>query len=118
MSTHAALALVETVVDKHADDLLDLRRDLHAHPELSWHETRTTDLVSHHLDQVGWRLTRTGDSGLIADLGDSGPRVALRADLDALPLNDTTGDPWASQVAGVATPAGTTSTPPRCSAPA
>src|SRR3954471_23751421 len=102
MSTHAALALVETVVDKHADDLLDLRRDLHAHPELSWHETRTTDLVSHHLDQVGWRLTRTGDSGLIADLGDSGPRVALRADLDALPLNDTTGDPWASQVAGVA----------------
>ncbi len=102
MSTHAALALVETVVDKHADDLLDLRRDLHAHPELSWHETRTTDLVSHHLDQVGFRLTRAGDSGLIADLGDSGARVALRADLDALPLNDTTGDPWASQVPGVA----------------
>ena len=102
MSTHAALALVETVVDKHADDLLDLRRDLHAHPELSWHETRTTDLVSHHLDQVGWRLTRTGDSGLIADLGDAGALVALRADLDALPLNDTTTDPWHSQVAGVA----------------
>ena len=55
MSTDAALALVETVVDKHADDLVDLRRDLHAHPELSWHETRTTDLVSHHLDQVGWQ---------------------------------------------------------------
>jgi amidohydrolase len=102
MSTHAALALVETVVDKHADDLLDLRRDLHAHPELSWHETRTTDLVSHHLDEVGWRLTRTGDSGLIADLGDGGSLVALRADLDALPLNDTTTDAWRSQVPGVA----------------
>jgi amidohydrolase len=102
MSTHAALALVETVVDKHADDLLDLRRDLHAHPELSWHETRTTDLVCHQLDQVGWRLTRTGESGLIADLGDAGSRVALRADLDALPLNDTTTDPWSSQVPGVA----------------
>ena len=102
MSTHAVLALVETVVDKHADDLLDLRRDLHAHPELSWYETRTTDLVIHHLDQVGWRLTRTGDSGLIADLGDSGPLVALRADLDALPVNDTTTDPWRSQVSGVA----------------
>jgi len=101
MSTHAALALVETVVDKHADDLLDLRRDLHAHPELSWQETRTTDLVSHHLDQVGWRLTRTGTSGLIADLGDTGSLVALRADLDALPLNDTTTDPWCSQVPGV-----------------
>src|SRR4051795_11446619 len=102
MSTHAALALVETVVDKHADDLLDLRRDLHAHPELSWHETRTTDLVSHHLDEVGWRLTRTGDSGLIADLGDTGRLVALRADLDALPLDDTSPDPWRSQVPGVA----------------
>ena len=102
MSTHAALALVETVVDKHADDLLDLRRDLHAHPELSWHETRTTDLVCHQLDQVGWRLTRTGDSGVIADLGVDGPLIALRADLDALPLTDTTPDPWCSQVAGVA----------------
>src|SRR6478672_4086731 len=102
MSTHAALALVETVVDKHADDLVDLRRDLHAHPELSWLETRTTDLVSHHLDEVGWRISRTGDSGLIADLGDSGARVALRADLDALPVNDITDDPWQSKVPGVA----------------
>ena len=102
MSTEAALALVETVVDKHADDLIDLRRDLHAHPELSWLESRTSDLVSHHLDQVGWRISRTGDSGLVADLGDSGPRIALRADLDALPLNDTTTDPWQSQIPGVA----------------
>ncbi len=102
MSTEDALALVDTVVDKYADDLVDLRRDLHAHPELSWHESRTSDLVSHHLDQVGWSITRTGDSGLVADLGDSGPRVALRADLDALPLNDTTTDPWQSKVPGVA----------------
>jgi amidohydrolase len=102
MSREAALTLVETVVDKHADDLLDLRRDLHAHPELSWQERRTTDLVSYQLDEVGWRLARTGESGLIADLGDSGPLVALRADLDALPVDDTTGDPWQSQVAGVA----------------
>jgi amidohydrolase len=103
MSREEALAIVETVVDKREEDLIDLRRDLHAHPELSWHESRTTDLVSHHLDDVGWRLTRTGDSGLIADLGDGdGPRVALRADLDALPVNDTTADPWHSQVTGVA----------------
>jgi amidohydrolase len=102
MSREAAHALVETVVDKHADDLVDLRRDLHAHPELSWQERRTTDLVSSHLDQVGWRLTRAGDSGVIADLGDSGPLVALRADLDALPVDDTTPDPWQSKVTGVA----------------
>ena len=103
MSREEALAIVETVVDKREDDLVDLRRDLHAHPELSWQESRTTDLVGHHLDEVGWRLTRTGDSGLIADLGDGdGPLVALRADLDALPVNDLTDDPWRSQVSGVA----------------
>jgi amidohydrolase len=103
MSTEVALAIVETAVDKRDDDLVDLRRDLHAHPELSWQERRTTDLVGHHLDGAGWRLTRTGDTGLIADLGDGdGPRVALRADLDALPVTDLTADPWRSQVPGVA----------------
>ncbi|HET7071003.1 MAG TPA: amidohydrolase [Nocardioides sp.] len=103
MSREEALAIVETVVDKREDDLVDLRRDLHAHPELSWQERRTTDLVSHHLDEVGWRVTGTGDSGLIADLGEGdGPRVAVRADLDALPVNDLTTDPWHSQVPGVA----------------
>jgi amidohydrolase len=104
MSTEVALSVVETVVDKRADELVDLRRDLHAHPELSWQESRTTDLVTHHLDGVGWRVTRSGESGVVAELGDrtDGPVVALRADLDALPVNDTTGDPWRSQVAGVA----------------
>src|SRR6478672_11728291 len=99
MTREAALAIVETVVDKLEDDLVDLRRDLHAHPELAWQERRSTDLVGHHLDEVGWRLTRIGDSGLIADLGEGdGPRVALRADLDALPINDLTEDPWHSRV--------------------
>jgi amidohydrolase len=105
MSREDALAVVETVVDKNADNLVDLRRDLHAHPELSWQEVRTTDLVSHHLDEVGWRLTRTGESGLVAEIGDATEAsrvVALRADLDALPVNDTTADPWASKVPGVA----------------
>jgi amidohydrolase len=103
MSREEALAIVETVVDKREDELIDLRRDLHAHPELSWEERRSTDLVGHHLDEVGWRLVRTGDSGLIADLGDGdGPLVALRADLDALPVNDLTDDPWRSRVDGVA----------------
>src|SRR5262245_17751974 len=103
MSREAALAVVETVLDKREEELVDLRRDLHAHPELSWQEVRTTDLVTHHLDEVGWRLTRAGDTGVVAELGDEDrPVVALRADLDALPVNDTSGDPWQSQVAGVA----------------
>jgi len=103
MSRQEALAIIETLVDKREDDLVDLRRDLHAHPELSWEERRTTDLVSHHLDELGWQVTSTGESGLIADLGEGDtPRVALRADLDALPVNDTSGDPWQSRVPDVA----------------
>jgi amidohydrolase len=103
MSRQEALAIIETLVDKREDDLIDLRRDLHAHPELSWEERRTSDLVSHHLDELGWQVTRTGESGLIADLGEGdAPRVALRADLDALPVNDTSGDLWQSRVPGVA----------------
>ncbi|MGC4108895.1 MAG: amidohydrolase [Nocardioides sp.] len=103
MSREEALAIVETAIDKREDELVDLRRDLHAHPELAWQERRTTDLVSHHLDEVGWRVARTDGSGLVADLGGGeGPCVALRADLDALPVDDTSGDPWRSQVPGVA----------------
>jgi amidohydrolase len=103
MSRQEALAIVETVVDKREDELVDLRRDLHAHPELAWQERRSTDLVARHLDEAGWQVTRTGASGLVADLGEGdASRVALRADLDALPVTDTTGDPWRSQVPGVA----------------
>ncbi|MEO5852715.1 MAG: amidohydrolase [Nocardioides sp.] len=97
-----ASRVVETVIDKLGDELVDLRRDLHAHPELSWNEHRTTDLVIAHVAAAGWTVTRHGETGLVADLGDTGPLVALRADLDALPVEDTSGDPWASTVPGVA----------------
>lgn len=96
------LALVASVVDKHDDELVELRRDLHRHPELSWHEQRTMDLVVEHLARSGWRVTRTPRSGIVADLGVSGPRIALRADLDALPVTDLTTDAWRSVTDGVA----------------
>ncbi len=89
-------ALLDAVVDKYADDLLELRRDLHAHPELSWAETRTTELLAARVEQAGWRVTRLLRTGFIADLGETGPLVALRADIDALPVQDTTTDPWSS----------------------
>src|SRR5690349_9696779 len=88
--------LIDSVVAENAEDLVDLRRDLHAHPELSWREMRTSALVASRLKQIGWRVTELPRTGLIADLGDEGPIVALRADLDALPVPDLTGDPWAS----------------------
>ena len=84
-------------------DLVALRRDLHAHPELSWRETRTTGLIAQRLEQAGWTLRTLSTTGCVADLGPGdGPVVALRADIDALPLDDESGEPWASTVPGVA----------------
>lgn len=96
------LALVASVVDKYDDELVELRRDLHRHPELSWQEQRTMDLVVEHLARSGWRVTRTPRSGVVADIGVSGPRIALRADLDALPVTDLTTGAWRSATEGVA----------------
>ncbi|TNC36509.1 amidohydrolase [Mumia zhuanghuii] len=90
-------------VDALVPDLLDVRRDLHAHPELSWQEERTTDVVARWLDKFGIQATRLDPTGLVAEVGDSaGPVIALRADLDALPISDKTSDPWRSTVPGVA----------------
>ena len=97
-----ASATIDAVVEKYADDLVELRRDLHQHPELSWAETRTTDVVAERLEAAGIAVTRIEGTGLLADIGDRGPLVALRADLDALPVDDTTGLPWASTTPGVA----------------
>jgi len=97
-----ALALIDSVVDKHDDDLVELRRDLHRHPELSWQERRTSDRVVEHLERHGWRISRMPRSGVIADLGEGTTTVGLRADLDALPVADLTNDPWASSVDGMA----------------
>src|SRR4051812_6578144 len=94
-------ALIDAVISDAEDDLVALRRDLHAHPELSWRELRTTALVAARVAAAGWRVTALPRTGLIAEIGAGGPVVALRADLDALPVPDLTGDPWASTVEGV-----------------
>ncbi len=94
--------LIADVVTKYDAELIDLRRDLHAHPELSWLESRTTDLVGQRVEQAGWRVRLTDPTGIVAELGDQGPVVALRADMDALPVEDVSGEPWTSTVPGVA----------------
>ncbi|MCW2856282.1 MAG: amidohydrolase [Marmoricola sp.] len=86
-----------------AEELIEFRRDLHAHPELSWHEERTAGRVADRLVAAGLTPSRVGASGLIVDIGPpDAPVVALRADLDALPVPDLTPDPWRSTVDGVA----------------
>jgi amidohydrolase len=87
----------------HNPELIHLRRHLHAHPELGKAERQTTALVARRLEAVGLRprLLSTG-TGLICDIGDvEGPMVALRADLDALPLQDEKDVPYRSTVPGV-----------------
>jgi len=98
-----ALARVVESVDRLEAELVDLRRDLHAHPELAWSEERTTAAVAERLDASGVQVRLLPKSGLLAEVGDpEGPLVALRADLDALPVEDRTGEPWSSRVDGVA----------------
>ncbi|HTF60133.1 MAG TPA: amidohydrolase, partial [Actinomycetes bacterium] len=87
----------------HNPELIHLRRHLHAHPELGKAERQTTALVARRLEAVGLRprLLSTG-TGLICDVGaGDGPMVALRADLDALPLQDEKDVPYRSTVPGV-----------------
>jgi amidohydrolase len=90
-------------VDALEDELIAFRRDLHAHPELGHAETRTTARVATRLTAAGIRLRQLTGTGLVADIGpvDPGYRVALRADMDALPLVERTGLPFASQSQGV-----------------
>jgi amidohydrolase len=97
-----ASTVIADVVDKYDAELIDLRRDLHARPELSWSELRTAAVVAARVEQAGWMVTHLDRTGFVADLGEPGPLVALRADMDALPIQDLTDDPWTSTVAGVA----------------
>ena len=76
------------------------RRDIHQNPELSYHETRTAALVAKHLGALGWEVTTgVGDTGVVGVLrgGKPGPVVALRADMDALPVEEKVDLPFASK---------------------
>jgi amidohydrolase len=97
--------LVAEVVAKHDAELVDLRRDLHAHPELSWSETRTSEIVGQRVEAAGWEVTYPSPTGVVAEIGpaEGGVKVvALRADMDALPVQDVSDLPYASTVPGVA----------------
>jgi len=93
---------VQAEIDLLAAELVDLRRDLHAHPELSWAEERTTNVVAKALGEAGLAPVLLPRGGLMVDIGSEGPITALRADLDALPVDDATGLPWMSTTPGVA----------------
>ena len=82
--------------------LVAFRRDLHAHPEIGYAEYRTTQRVAERLTRAGLEPQLLPGTGLVCDIGDPrGHTIALRADLDALPLPETSDVPFASTVEGV-----------------
>lgn len=84
-------------------ELVRLRRDIHAHPELGFTEHRTAALVADTLRELGIpHRTRVGRTGVVAEIGSAdGPTIAIRADMDALPITEANAIPYRSQTPGV-----------------
>jgi amidohydrolase len=86
-----------------SDELSRLRRDIHQHPELAFKEVRTAALVAETLREIGGIAVRTGigKTGVVGDLGSGdGPTIAIRADMDALPILEANDVPYRSETAG------------------
>ena len=86
------------------DELSTIRRHLHQHPELAYQEFQTADFVARQLESWGYQVTRgLGGTGMVASLtaGDGARAVAVRADMDALPITEETGLPYASAHQGL-----------------
>ena len=87
-----------------ADELTAIRRDLHAHPEIGFEEVRTSGIVAEKLAQWGIEVHRglggTGVVGVLRGKGNGGRRIGLRADMDALPMEENTNLKWRSTIPG------------------
>ena len=97
----AVIARITGEIEQH---LIAVRRDLHAHPELAFEEVRTAGVVANELTRMGIAhetgIAQTGVVGIING-GRPGPVLAIRADMDALPIQERTDLPWASTKPGL-----------------
>lgn len=85
----------------HISQAVAWRHDLHRHPELGFQEVRTSGMVAGLLQEWGWQVhTGLAGTGVVATMGGDGPSVGFRADMDALPMQEATGLPYASTEAG------------------
>ena len=85
------------------DEIIETRHQIHANPELAFEEVATSDLVAERLQRWGYEVHRgLGKTGVVGTLrcGDGPKRIGIRADMDALPIVETHGRPWASRVLG------------------
>lgn len=99
------LAALNAAAMQFEAELIEIRRDIHRHPELARTEARTTGLIFDRLVAAGLQPQNFVGTGLFCDIGhvtDGERRVALRADLDALPLQETSGVPFSSSIADIA----------------
>ena len=90
-------------IRSHEDEMIELRHLIHANPELAYQENATADLVAQRLERWGYEVHRgLGVTGVVGTLraGTGTRHVGLRADMDALPIRETSGKPWASKVFG------------------
>jgi len=91
-------------IDAFADELTAIRRDLHAHPEIGFEEVRTSGIVAEKLAQWGIEVHRglggTGVVGVLKGKGNGEKRIGLRADMDALPMDENTNLQWRSTIPG------------------
>ncbi len=99
------MPIINRIAEFHPE-MTEWRRDLHAHPELGLQETRTSAVVQDKLrefgvDEIITGLAKTGVVGVIRGSGNSGRAVGLRADMDALPILEETGLPYASRNPGI-----------------
>ncbi len=94
---------IEVLSKEIMPDLIQLRRHLHAHPELSGQEYQTAALVAGELRKYGWEVKEAvGKTGVVAEMGNkSGSVVGLRVDMDALPIEEKTGLDYSSSIQGL-----------------
>lgn len=83
-------------------DMIKWRRDFHMHPELGFKEERTAAKVAEILEEFGYRVQKgVGKTGIVAEIGSGKPIVAIRADMDALPIDEANQVPYRSKNKGV-----------------
>jgi len=95
---------IQEAVKSCTDELLALRRDFHAHPELGFQEFRTSRKIEQYLKSLGMEPMKVSTTGVVALLKgrtDNGPVLLMRADMDALPVEEQTGLPFASEHTGL-----------------
>ena len=102
--SHNNMTYLRDALTERVGEFIQLRRDIHRHPELAFEEHRTSDLVAAKLESWGYAVHRgLGGTGVVGTLrrGQSPRSLGIRADMDALPIQEATGHAWASSKPGL-----------------